>query len=388
MASDQIFWRLISTMLVILILPGVALFYGGMVRKKNVLNTMALPFLALIVASLEWLLIGEALVFGREEGGGTGLASNAESSLVPYHMMTAALALALVTGALVERIRFSFFLIFGALWVGLVYGPIAHWLWGGGWLANLGCLDFAGGAVIHISAGVTALVAAIMIGPRNGYGRTEMMPNHLPFSFCGAALMWVGWFGFSAGQAVASMATVTGAFVATQMSAVAAALTWLAAEWLQRDKPTALGTVSGAVAGLVAIAPAAGYVGPLSAVIIGIGAGGLCYMVVNYVKLILGYDDSLDVFGMHGVAGTWGMIATGLFASTGINPDGSDGLFYGYPYQFFAQLVAVLAVWAFAGGMTVLLMKLIPLISSPRVDEEAEIIGLDLTQQGEKGYTG
>ena len=388
MASDQILWRLISAMLVMLILPGVALFYGGMVRKKNVLNTMGLPFLALIVASLEWLLIGEALVFGREGGGETGLVSRGESSLLPYHTMTAALALALVTGALVERIRFSFFLIFGTLWVGLVYGPIAHWLWGGGWLANLGCLDFSGGAVVHISAGVTALVAAIMIGPRNGYGRTEMMPSHLPFSFCGAALMWVGWFGFSAGQAVASMATVTGAFVAIQMSAVAAALTWMAAEWLQRDKPTALGTVSGAVAGLVAIAPAAGYVGPLSAVVIGIGAGGLCYMVVNYVKLILGYDDSLDVFGVHGVGGTWGMIATGLFASTEINPDGSDGLFYGYPYQFFAQLVAVLAVWAFAGGMTVLLMKLIPLISSPRVDEEDEIIGLDLTQHGEKGYTG
>lgn len=388
MASDQMFWRLISAMLVMLIFPGVALFYGGMVRKKNVLNTMALPFFALIVASLEWLLIGEALVFGREGGGESGLVSRGESSLMLYHMMTGALALALVTGAFVERIRFSFFFIFGTLWVGLVYVPIAYWLWGGGWLANLGCLDFAGGAVIHISAGVTGLVAAIMIGPRNGYGRTEMMPNHLPFSFWGAALMWVGWFGFSAGQAVASITTVTGAFVAIQMSAAAAALTWMAAEWLQRDKPTALGTVSGAVAGLVAIAPAAGYVGPLSAVVIGIGGGGLCYMVVNYVKPILGYDDSLDVFGVHGVGGTWGMIATGLFASTEINPDGSDGLFYGYPYQFFAQLVAVLAVWAFAGGMTVLLMKLIPLISSPRVDAEAEIIGLDLTQQGEKGYTG
>jgi ammonium transporter, Amt family len=280
-----------------------------------------------------------------------------------------------------------FFIIFGLLWVPLVYGPLARWLWGGGWLANLGALDFAGGAVIHVSAGVTALVAAVMIGPRKGYGRVEMTPNHLPFSFCGAGLMWVGWFGFAGGSALASMSTVTGAFVAIQMSAVTAALTWMAVEWLQRDKPTALGMVSGAVAGLVAITPAAGYVGPFSAVVIGIGAGGLCYMVVNYVKLILGYDDSLDVFGMHGVGGTWGMIATGLFASTTVNPEGSDGLFYGYPYQFFAQMVAVVAVWAFAGTVTFLLVKGLTLVLRPRVDHEAEIAGLDITEHGEKAYS-
>ena len=199
--------------------------------------------------------------------------------------------------------------------------------------------------------------------------------------------MWVGWFGFAAGAALAPMTTVTGAFVAIQMSAAASALTWMAAEWLQRDKPTALGTISGAVAGLVAITPAAGYVSPFSAVVIGIGAGGLCYMVVNYVKLILGYDDSLDVFGMHGVGGTWGMIATGLFASTTVNPEGSDGLFYGYPYQFFAQMVAVVSVWAFAGTVTFLLVKGLTLVLPPRVDEEAEVVGLDLTQHGERGYS-
>lgn len=382
---DLTLWRLLSTMLVMLTLPGVALFYGGMVRKKNVLNTVGLVFAALVLASCEWLLVGEAFTFGREAGDVIG---GVPSEGLLYHTMTAALALALVAGALVERMRFSFFLIFGVLWLGLVYGPIANWLWGGGWLANLGSLDFGGGAVIHISAGVAALAAAIAIGPRKGYGRVEMMPNHLPLSLCGAGFLWVGWCGFSAGPGLTPMTTVTGAFVAIQVSAAAAALAWMAVEWLQRDKPTALGMVSGAVAGLVAISPAAGYVGPLSAVVIGIGAGGLCYMVVNYVKPILGYDDSLDVFGMHGVGGTWGMIATGLFASTEVNPDGSDGLFYGYPYQFFAQLVAVLAVWVLAGGMTIFLLTILRRIVSPRVDEEAEIMGLDLTQHGEKGYTG
>jgi Amt family ammonium transporter len=377
--GDQTLWLLVSSALVMLTLPGVALFYGGMVRKKNVLNTMGMPLLALVLVSLAWLCFGDALAFGRSPGH--------PAPQLAYQTMAAALALALVTGALVERMRVLFFLVFGLLWVALVYGPLARWMWGGGWLANLGALDFAGGAVIHVSAGVSALVAAVMIGPRKGYGRVEMTPNHLPFSFCGAGLMWVGWFGFAAGASLAPMATATGAFVAIQMSATAAALTWMAVEWLQRDKPTALGTVSGAVAGLVAITPAAGYVSPFSAVVIGIGAGGLCYMVVNYVKLILGYDDSLDVFGMHGVGGTWGMVATGLFASTAVNPDGSDGLFYGYPYQFFAQVVAVLAVWAFAGTVTVLLVKGLTLVLRPRVDHEAEIAGLDLTQHGERGYS-
>ncbi|MGH7260415.1 MAG: ammonium transporter [Nitrospiraceae bacterium] len=377
--SDQILWLLVSTALVTLTVPGVALFYGGMVRKKNVLNTMGMPLLALAVVSLAWLCIGDALAFGGSPG--------SPAPQLAYHAMTAALALAVVTGALVERMKVLFFLVFGLLWVTLVYVPLAHWLWGGGWLANLGALDFAGGAVIHVSAGVTALVAAVMIGPRKGYGRVEMTPNHLPLSFCGAGLMWVGWFGFAGGSALAPMTTATGAFVAIQMSATAAALTWMAVEWLQRDKPTALGTVSGAVAGLVAITPAAGFVSPFSAVVIGIGAGGLCYMVVNYVKLILGYDDALDVFGMHGVGGTWGMIATGLFASTTVNPEGSDGLFYGYPYQFFAQMVAVVAVWIFAGAMTVLLVKGLTLVLRPRVDHEAEIAGLDITEHGEKGYS-
>jgi Amt family ammonium transporter len=377
--SDQTLWLLVSTALVMLTLPGVALFYGGMVRRKNVVNTVGLSLLALAVVPLEWLCVGDAMAFGRSPG--------SPAPQVAYHAMTAALALALVTGAVVERMRVRFFLVFGFLWVVAVYGPIARWLWGGGWLMNLGALDFAGGAVVHVSAGVTALVAAVLIGPRKGYGREEMKPNHLPFSFLGAGLMWVGWFGFAAGSALAPMTTTTGAFVAIQMSAVTAALAWMAVEWLQRDKPTVLGMVSGAVAGLVAITPAAGYVGPFSAVVIGIGAGGLCYMVVNYVKLILGYDDSLDVFGMHGVGGTWGMIATGLFASTAVNPDGSDGLFYGYPYQFFAQIMTVVSVWFFAGAVTFLLIKGLALVLRPRADHEAELAGLDLTEHGEKAYS-
>jgi ammonium transporter, Amt family len=383
--GDQTLWLLISTTLLALAVPGVALFYGGMVRKKNIMNTIALPFVALAVVSLAWSLVGNAWTAWN---GVEPVAGKQDALQSVYRGMMASVALALVAGGIVERIRLSFFLVFGLCWLAGVYVPLAHSLWGNGWLTNLGSLDFAGGAVIHISAGVSALVMAITIGPRHGYGRIDMMPNHLPLSFCGAAFMWVGWFGFTGAAASASMAVVTSAFVAIQLSTVAAALAWMGVEWLQRDRPTALGAMSGAVAGLVAIAPAAGYVSPLSSLVIGVGAGGLCYMVVNYVKLILGYDDSLDVFGMHGVGGTWGMIATGLFASTEINAGGSDGLFYGYPYQFFAQVVAAVAAWVVAGAMTWLLVKVLTLIVVPRVDEEAERMGLDLHQHGEKGYTG
>ena len=381
--GDQTLWLLISTTLLALAVPGVALFYGGMVRKKNVMNTIALPFVALAIVSFAWSLAGNGWVAWH----GTEAMTDHNPLQSVYRGMMASMALALVAGGIVERIRFSFFLVFGLCWVAAVFVPLAQSLWGGGWLTHLGSLDYAGGAVIHISAGVSALVMAIMIGPRQGYGRIDMMPNHLPLSFCGAAFIWVGWFGFT-GAASTSMAAVTSAFVAIQLSAIAAALAWMAVEWLQRDKPTALGAMSGAVAGLVAIAPGAGYLSPMSALVIGVGAGGLCYMVVNYVKLILGYDDSLDVFGMHGVGGTWGMIATGLFASMEVNADGSDGLFYGYPYQFFAQVVAALAAWVVAGVMTWLLVKALTMILNPRVDEEAERMGLDLHQHAEKGYTG
>lgn len=383
--AEQTLWLLVSATLLALAVPGVALFYGGMVRKKNIMNTMALPFAALAVVSLVWCLASQ----GWSAWQGAEAATGKQDALLSlYRGMMASIALALVAGGIVERVRFSFFLVFGICWLAGVYVPLSQSLWGNGWLAGLGSLDFAGGAVIHISAGVSALVMAIVLGPRRGYGRIDMIPNHLPFSFCGAAFMWVGWFGFTGTAALTSMAAVTSAFVAIQVSIVAAAMAWMTVEWLQRDKPTALGAMSGAVAGMVAIAPAAGYVGPLSSLVIGVGAGGLCYMVVNYVKLILGYDDSLDVFGMHGVGGTWGMIATGLFASTDVNAAGSDGLFYGYPYQFFAQVIATLAAWAVAGGVTWLLVKILPMMLAPRVDEEGERMGLDLHQHGEKGYTG
>lgn len=380
-------WLLVSATLLVLTVIGIALFYGGMVRKKNVMNTIVLPFAALALASIAWAVVTSVTGLGRDLQSPLG-----QSAIGPlwsaYHGIMAAIALSLVAGGIVERLRFSFFLLFGLCWIGAVYSPVAGWIWGNGWLAALGCLDFAGGAVIHISAGVSALVLAVVIGPRKGYGRIDMMPNHLPLSFCGAGLMWVGWFGFTGAAASAPMTTVTGAFVAIHLSAVTAAVSWAAAEWLQRDKPTALGAVSGAVAGLVAVSPAAAYVSPASALVIGVGAGSLCYMVVNYVKLILGYDDSLDVFGMHGVAGTWGMIATGLFASTEVNAAGSDGLFFGYPYQFFVQVVAVCAAWALAGGGSWLLLKGLMLFVDPRAGDEAETIGLDLHQHGEKGYTG
>lgn len=380
----QTLWLLVSTTLLTLAVLGVALFYGGMVRKKNVMNTIALPFVALAGVSFVWCFVGNSWAAWN----GTESVTGQENPLLPvYRGMMASVALALVAGGVVERLRFSFFLVFGVCWVAGVYVPLSQSIWGGGWLANLGGLDFAGGAVIHISAGVTALVMAVVIGPRHGYGRIEMMPNHLPMSFCGAAFMWVGWFGFTGVASASSMATVTSAFVTIQLSTIAAALAWMAVEWLQRDKPTALGVMSGAVAGLVAIAPGAGYVSPLASLVIGVGAGVLCYMVVNYVKLILGYDDSLDVFGMHGVGGTWGMIATGLFASVEVNAAGSDGLFYGYPYQFFVQIVAALAAWVVAGVMTWLLVKALMMIMMPRVDEEGEAIGLDLHQHGEKGYS-
>lgn len=385
MQPDHTLRALISTVLVMLTIPGVAMFYGGMVRKKNVLNTIALPLAAFALISLEGILLGQAEIPGGVAGPAMGRTAGEGPVLLMPHVLMASLALALTAGGVIERIRFTFFLLFAPLWVVLVYGPISQWLWGGGWLGRLGALDYAGGAVIHISAGVTALVMALMLGPRLGYGRTEMIPNHLPLSSCGAALIWLGWFGFSTGATASSMATVTAAFVAIQVSAATSALTWMMAEWLQRDRPTVLGLVSGAVAGLVAIAPAAGYVGPMSAMVIGVGAGGLCYMVVNYVKLIFGYDDSLDVFGMHGVGGTWGMIAAGLFMSTEVNPDGSDGLFYGYPYQFFVQVLAVLVTWAVAASMTGLLMGGLRRLLAPRVDQQSEMMGLDLALHQEKG---
>ncbi len=380
--AEGLTWTLIAWLLVMLTIPGVALFYGGMVRRKNAISTMGLPFVALIVVSLGGLLAA----LGGSFGSWKPLASP-EGRAGILQAFGGALALSLVAGSLVERLRFWFFLLFGFLWSSVVYSSLVSWVWRDGWLARLGALDYAGGAVIHIAAGVTALVAALAVGPRAGFGRVEMRPNHLPLALCGAGLLWVGWCGFAAGHGASSLRTATGALVAIHVAAAASGLSWTAVEWLQRDKPTALGTVSGIVAGLVAIAPAAGYVTAPAAIVIGAGAGGLCYMVVNFVKPILGYDDSLDVFGMHAVGGAWGMLAVGLFATTTVNPDGSDGLFYGYPYLFMAQVAAVVTACLVSGALSWALIWIMRKVMPARVEAEAEVIGLDLAQHGERAYS-
>jgi ammonium transporter, Amt family len=375
--EESIAWLLIATPLVLLTIPGVALLYGGMVRRKNVVNTIGLTFLALLLASV----MGAVVI-------GVGAPIRAAERLQQFQLVLGgAWALALTAGSIVERVSWRFFALFGALWLALIYWPLAQSVWGGGWLNHLGVLDHAGGGAIHLAAGVSALVAAMLLGPRLGYGRIEMMPSSLPLTVCGAGLLWMGWCGTAGGFAPSTPATRTSAFVALQCAAAAAALTWTAAEWLQRDKPTMLGTVSGAIAGLIGISAGAGYVGPLAALVIGCGAGAACYMAVNFVKPILRYDDALDVFGMHGVAGAWGLVATGLFASAAINPTGNDGLFYGYPYQLFAETTALLVVAAIAGIGTGLLVKIVSVVVPARVASDAEMLGLDLSQHGERGYS-
>jgi Amt family ammonium transporter len=304
-----------------------------------------------------------------------------------YQLMFAIITPALITGAVAERIKFSGFLVFMLLWTTFIYDPLAHWVWGvGGWLRNLGALDFAGGTVVHISSGVSALAAALMIGKRRGFGTEPMPPHNLPLTVTGAAMLWVGWFGFNAGSALSAGALATSAFVATHIASAAATLTWMLTEWLTRGKPTVLGAASGAVAGLVAITPASGYVGPLSAIVIG-GVGGiLCFHACN-LKTRLGYDDSLDVVGVHGVGGTWGARATGLFASKAINDAGGNGLFFGNPGQLLVQALSVLVTMVFAFVGSLLLLKIVDAVIGLRVHEEDEVLGLDLSQHDESAYT-
>jgi Amt family ammonium transporter len=304
-----------------------------------------------------------------------------------FQMMFAVITPALITGAFAERAKFSTFIIFILLWATFIYDPLAHWVWGvGGWLRNLGALDFAGGTVVHISSGVSALVAALMFGKRVGYGREAMPPHNLPFSVIGASLLWVGWFGFNAGSALASGGLATAAFVVTHTATAAAALSWMLMDWIFRGKPTVLGAASGAVAGLVAITPASGFVGPISSIIIGLGAGIICSTACN-VKTKLGYDDSLDVVGVHGIGGTWGALATGLFASKAINAAGNDGLFFGNPHQLWIQFIAVAATWVFAIVGTFIILTILKAIMGLRVSGEEEQMGLDLSQHNEKSYS-
>jgi ammonium transporter, Amt family len=303
-----------------------------------------------------------------------------------YQMMFAVITPALITGAFAERVKFSSFLVFIIVWATLIYAPLAHWVWGvKGWMREMGALDFAGGTVVHISSGASALVAAIMFGKRIGYGQEAMPPHNLPFCVIGAGLLWVGWFGFNAGSALAADGLATSAFVATHLAAAAAALSWLAMDWTVRDKPTVLGAASGAVAGLVAITPAAGFVGPMSAILIGIGGGVLCSIACS-LKPRLGYDDALDVVGVHGVGGTWGALATGLFASKAVNAAGNDGLFFGNPGQFAIQLVSVIATLILALVGTYLILSVVKAVMGLRVADDEERMGLDLSQHNERAY--
>jgi ammonium transporter, Amt family len=398
-------WMLTSSALVLLMTaPGLALFYGGMVRQKNALGTLMHSFIIMAIISVQWVLWGYSLAFGPDKGGiiggldwvglqGVGLEPfDTYSKTIPhqafmlFQMMFAIITPALITGAFAERKKFSAFLLFTLLWATFVYDPLAHWVWAdGGWLRKLGALDFAGGTVVHISSGVSALVCALVLGKRRGYGHQPMQPHNLPLTVMGAGLLWFGWFGFNAGSALEANGLAVSAFTATNTGAAAAALGWMFTEWSMRGKPTVLGAASGAVAGLVAITPASGFVGPISALIIGAVAGALCYMACN-LKAKFGYDDSLDVVGVHGVGGTWGALATGLFASKAVNEAGGDGLFFGNPGQLWTQIVAVAATYVLAIVLTFVILKVVDVLVGLRVTEEDEMAGLDLSQHSETAY--
>jgi Amt family ammonium transporter len=397
---------LFSAALVLLMTPALALFYGGMCRSKNVLSTIMQSFFAIGLISVQWVLFGYSLAFGPDiqhfignlDWIGLSGVTNApnpdyaatipHSAFMIFQGMFAVITPALITGAFAERMRFPAFVAFTLLWTTLVYDPVAHWVWGsGGWLREMGVLDFAGGTVVHIISGVSGLVICLMIGKRQGYGTEAMRPHHLPMTVLGAGLLWFGWFGFNAGSALAANEIAANAFAVTHVSAAAATVSWVIAEWKIHGKPTILGAVSGGVAGLVSITPAAGFVSALSAVAIGLLGGIICFFSVSMLKLKFGYDDALDAFGVHGVGGAWGALATGLFASRAVNEAGADGLLYGNPAQFASQLVGVAVSCLFAILMTVLLMKGLALFMKIRVDEAQENWGLDITEHGERGYT-
>jgi len=403
-AGDTVF-VLISAALVMLMTPGLALFYGGMVRSKNVLGTLMQSFFILGIISVEWVLWGYTMSFGPDHGGviggltmlglkGVGMTPSPDyGSTIPqlafmiFQCMFAVITPALITGAFAERMKFGALILFTLLWATLVYNPLCHWVWAvGGWMGGLGALDFAGGTVVHISSGISALAAAMIVGKRLGYGTTAFIPHNLPMTLTGAALLWFGWFGFNAGSALAADGLAANAFVVTHLASAVGAISWIIFEWMHRGKPTTLGVASGAVAGLVAITPASGFVGPMSSLIIGFMAGAFCYGAV-LLKTRLGYDDSLDVVGIHGVGGTWGALATGLFASTEINPGGANGLFFGNPGQLWIQFVSVAVTMVFAFVMTVIILKVVDMLVGLRITEEEERMGMDTAIHNEAGYT-
>jgi len=399
-------WVLLSSAFVLMMtIPGLALFYGGMVRRKNVLATLMHSFILVALVSVQWMLLGYSLAFSPDHAGLIGgldwLGLHGVSASEPYALygatiphqaymifqcMFAVITPALITGAFAERISFRVFLLLSLLWSTLIYDPLAHWVWGvGGWIHQMGALDFAGGTVVHISSGVSALAAVLVIGQRIGYPREPMPPHNLTLTLAGAGLLWVGWFGFNAGSALGASGLAVSAFVATHLGASAAALTWMAVEWWKGGRPTVLGAASGAVSGLVAITPAAGYVSPLAALAIGGVAGALCYYGVR-LKRRFNYDDALDVVGVHGLGGIWGALATGLFASVAVNSSGADGLFSGNPRQLLIQAIAVSASVAFAFLGSLVLLKIVDGLVGLRVSEEAEVAGLDLSGHEERAY--
>ena len=395
-------WILMSAALVMLMTPGLGLFYGGLSRKKNLISTVMMCMVAIPVVSVVWMLWGYTLAFGSTISGliggldWIGLANVGgepieiaptipHSTFMLFQLMFAIITPALIAGAVAERMKFSAYILFLILWSTLVYSPIAHWVWGGGWLGALGALDFAGGTVVHISSGVSALVAAMMIGRRIGLGNGSSEPSNPIYAVLGAGLLWFGWFGFNGGSALASNGLASHAFMVTHLAASAAALSWMLAAWATRGKPGSVGLISGAIAGLVAITPAAGFVSPGSALLIGAVAGVLCYWAVN-LRARLGVDDALDVWGVHGVGGTWGAIATGIFTDLSINPAGANGLLMGNPTQLLIQLIGVAITWIYAATVTFLIIKLIDAVIGVRVSQREEMAGLDISQHGEYLY--
>jgi len=399
-------WVLVSSALVLaMTAPGLFLFYGGMSRGKNALSTMMQSFVILCLISVQWVLWGYSLAFGPDIGGiigslewfglsGVGTAPNPDyAATIPhqafmlFQMMFAVITPALITGAYAERVKFSSFCVFTLLWATFIYDPLCHWVWAvGGWVRNLGALDFAGGTVVHISSGIAGLACALVVKKRMGHGKEAMHPHNLPMTLMGASLLWFGWFGFNAGSALGAGELATSTFTATNTATAASALAWMIAEWIYRGKPSALGVASGAVAGLVAITPASGFVGPISALLIGAGAGVLCYIAVM-LKPLFGYDDALDAFGVHAVGGIWGALATGLFASKAVNSAGADGLFFGNPAQLGIQAMAVLITVVFVFVGTLIILAVVGGIMGLRTSEEDERLGLDLSQHDEKAYS-
>jgi Amt family ammonium transporter len=398
-------WVLISSALVMLMTPGLAFFYGGMVRRKNILSVLMQCFIILCVMSLQWVLFGYSLSFHPGNGfwggfawaglNGVGFEPNADyAGTIPhqafmiFQAMFAIITPALIIGAFAERMKFAAFLVFTILWATFVYDPICHWVWGiGGWLRNMGALDFAGGTVVHINAGIAALATALFIGRRKCLDKSVPAPHNLPFVVLGTGLLWFGWFGFNAGSALAANGLAVNAFVVTNTAAAAAGLSWALIEWIRSGRPTMFGVASGAVAGLVAITPAAGFVSVIPAIIIGLLASLFCYFAAAIIKPKLGYDDALDAFGVHCVGGIWGALATGLFASKLVNAAGNDGLFFGNPSLFLTQLKTVGVTLGYAIVGTLVIYKVVDLIIGMRVEEKEESVGLDLTQHHERAYT-